>query len=225
MRATSSILRREGNRFYVSIMRVLVLLLLTVISLAAGEFEIFNGKDLKGWTITDFGGQGETEVKDGKIVTLMGASMSGVHFTNSAALPTNNYTITLEAMKIDGDDFFAAVTFPVDKSHISFVAGGWGGGVVGLSSLDGMDASENETTKYMSFKKNRWYKIKIEVRAEKIKAWIDDDLMVDVPLKDRRVDVRPGSIELQKPFGLGTYQTTAAWRNIRITTLEAPKKP
>src|SRR5690349_10264964 len=39
--------------------------------------EIFNGKDLSGWKKTEFGGEGEVEVKDGKIITKMGAALSG----------------------------------------------------------------------------------------------------------------------------------------------------
>jgi hypothetical protein len=187
---------------------------------AAGK-DLFNGKDLKGWLVTDFGGQGETEVKDGKILTHQGASCSGVQYTN--ALPTNNFRITLEAMKVMGDDFFCGLTFPVGKSHCSLIVGGWGGGVVGLSSLDGMDASENDLTKYMNFKKEKWYKIRADVTTERIKVWIDQDLMIDADIKERKVDVRPGPIEMQKPFGICAYQTTAAWRNIRIEPLAVAK--
>jgi len=183
--------------------------------------DLFNGKDLAGWKKTEFGGEGEVEIKDGQIIAHLGAQMTGVQYTNS--LPTNNYAITFEAMKIEGDDFFGALTFPVGASHLSLILGGWGGSVVGLSSLDGMDASENETTKYITFKKNQWYKIRVEVKSELVKVWIDGDEIVNAPLKDRKVSLRPGPIELQAPFGLSTYQTTAAWRNIRIAPL--PAKP
>jgi hypothetical protein len=185
--------------------------------------DLFNGKDLSGWKKTDFGGEGEVEVKDGKIITHQGASLSGVQFTN--ALPARiDYQITLEAMKIEGDDFFCGLTFPVKDTHCSLILGGWGGGVVGLSSIDGLDASENDTTKYLKFDKNKWYKIKVEVRPDRIKAWIDNDQLVDADLKDHKIDLRPGGIELQKPLGLCTYQTTAAWRNIKFTPLP-PAKP
>src|SRR5205807_10265703 len=74
--------------------------------------ELFNSKDLSGWKKTDFGGEGEIEVKDGKIITHQGASLTGVQYTN--ALPARiDYQITLEAMKIEGDDFFCGLTFPV----------------------------------------------------------------------------------------------------------------
>jgi hypothetical protein len=185
--------------------------------------DLFNGKDLSGWKKTEFGGEGEVEVKDGKIITHEGASLSGVNYTN--ALPARiDYQITLEAMKIDGDDFFCGLTFPYKDTHCTFIVGGWGGGVVGLSSIDGMDASENDSTKYIKFEKNKWYKIKVEVRPDRIKAWIDDDKMADAETTDHKIDLRAGGIELQKPLGLATYQTTAAWRNIKFTTLPPAKK-
>jgi len=209
---------------------VLLVLFTSLLSMLAAEptkdaekgKELFNGKDLSGWKKTEFGGEGEVEVKDGRIVTHEGASLSGVTYTNS--LPARiDYQITLEGMKIEGDDFFCGLTFPVKDTHCTFIVGGWGGGVVGLSSIDGMDASENETTKYLKFEKNKWYKIKVEVRADRIKGWIDNDLMADAEIKDHKVDLRPGGIELQKPLGLATYQTTAAWKNIKFTPLGETK--
>jgi len=184
--------------------------------------DLFNGKDLSGWAKTEFGGEGEVQVKDGKIIVNQGASLSGVHYTN--AVPARkDYQLTLEAMKIEGDDFFCGLTFPVNDTQISLILGGWGGGVVGLSSIDGMDASENETTKYIKFDKNKWYKIKVEVRPNRIKAWLDKESVVDQETTDHKIDLRPGGIELQKPLGLCTYQTTAAWRNIHFTPLPPEK--
>lgn len=185
--------------------------------------ELFNGKDLKGWKITDFGGEGETIVTNKEILSHEGASLSGVQYTNVIDLLTNNYSVSLEAMKIDGSDFFCGLTFPVKDSACSLIVGGWGGGVVGLSNLDSMDASENETTKFISFAKDKWYKIRVEVRTGSIKAWIDDEPIIDADIKDRKVGLRPGPIELQSPFGLSAYQTTAAWRNIRIAPLPEKK--
>jgi hypothetical protein len=37
----------------------------------------------------------------------------------------------------------------------TFICGGWGGAVVGISSIDGQDASMNETTKYIKFEDDR----------------------------------------------------------------------
>jgi hypothetical protein len=190
--------------------------------LKSADKELFNGEDLSGWKKTEFGGEGDVEVKDGKIIAHEGASLSGVHYTNAIPAHTD-YQITLEGMKIQGDDFFCGLTFPVNDTQISLILGGWGGGVVGLSSIDGMDASENDTTKYLKFEKDKWYKIKVEVRPTRIKAWVDNDQVVDADISDHKIDVRPGGVELQKPLGLCTYQTTAAWRNIRFTPLPPAK--
>ena len=46
---------------------------------------------------------------------------------------------------------------------VLILLGGWGGGVVGISSIDTMDASENETTKYRQFVTDRWYKVRLRV--------------------------------------------------------------
>src|SRR6185436_61670 len=138
---------------------------------------LFDGKTLTGWKSTDFAGHGEVEVKDGTI-QLGNGYMTGITWTNLAELPRMNYEISLEAMRVEGSDFFCGLTFPVGKDPCSFIAGGWGGGVVGLSSLDGQDASQNETTKYMNFPNGRWFQIRVRVTAGKIEAWIDTEKMV-----------------------------------------------
>ena len=52
---------------------VLLSLLLTQFAFAAGKpRDLFNGKDLSGWTITEFGGQGEVKVTNGEIVAEAG---------------------------------------------------------------------------------------------------------------------------------------------------------
>src|SRR6185369_7925223 len=91
-----------------------------------GEISLFDGKTLTGWKESDFAGRGEVEVKDGRIVIGTGV-MTGITWTNE--VPTNNYEISLEAMRVEGSDFFCALTFPVGKDPCSFIVGGWGGGV------------------------------------------------------------------------------------------------
>lgn len=192
----------------------------------AGDWKpLFDGRSLKGWKITDFAGHADVTVEpefrpDKKtpaspaLVFEMGAILTGVTWTNPP--PTGDYEIRLEAMKVDGSDFFCALTFPAGGGHCSLIVGGWGGGVVGISSVDGMDASENETTKFRSFDKNRWYKIRVRVTRPKIQAWIDDEQVVDLDIKDRRMSVRAGEIELSEPLGLAAYQTKAAFRNLQL---------
>jgi len=189
------------------------------VQLPGGWHNLFDGKTLNGWRITEFGGRGEVEVKDGQLLVHMGVMLTGVSWTNP--VPKTDYEIELDAMKVDGGDFFCGLTFPVGDSFCSLIVGGWGGGVVGLSSIDGQDASENETTKFLAFGKNRWYHIRLRVTKAKIEAWIDNDKLVDQSIVDRRISLRPGEIELSAPFGLATWQTTAALRNFRIRNISA----
>jgi hypothetical protein len=183
-----------------------------------GTLVLFDGKSLDGWKSTNYGGEGEVEVKDGQLVLNMGEPLTGVTYQKGDKLPKDHYEISLEAMKLEGDDFFVGLTFPIRDSHASFIVGGWAGGVVGISSIDNLDASENETTKYETFDKNKWYKIKVRVDGNSLKAWIDGKEFVDVDLKDRKVDTRI-EVDISKPLGLAAFRTKAAYRNLKIKKL------
>lgn len=178
---------------------------------------LFDGKTLKGWIASDFYGNGKLSVKDGAIVIEKGKKMSGITYSGKD-FPTINYEVSLEAKKIDGNDFFATTTFPVDKTFCSLVVGGWGGEVVGLSSIDSSDASMNDTRKDIEFKKNQWYKIRIRVTDKKIESWIDGKKVVDLDHTDHRLSIRI-ECNASKPFGIATYNTVGAVRNIRVQTL------
>lgn len=178
---------------------------------------LFDGKTLTGWKPTRFGGEGEVRVEDGSIVLDFGSSLTGI--TLAGEFPTSNYELQLEAMRADGIDFFCGLTFPVQQSHCSLIVGGWGGAVVGLSSIDGKDASENETTKYMKFEKGRWYPIRVRVTDERIQAWIDGKLEVDQNIRDRRISTRV-EVDPCKPLGFCTWETKAALRKISYRPLK-----
>ena len=184
---------------------------------------LFDGKELGKWKSTDFGGQGDVKVEKGELILETGEPLTGVTWQKKDELPTDNFEITLEAMKLKGDDFFCGLTFPVRKSHCSLICGGWGGGLVGISSINNFDASENETTKYQEFKKDKWYKIRVRVADDKIRAWIDDDQFVDVDLKDKKISTR-FEVDLSQPLGISAYRTKAALRNIKIRKVEPGEK-
>ena len=177
---------------------------------------LFDGRTLGDWKKTEFGGEGDVEIKNGQINMAFGYSMTGI--TYSGELPRMNYELELEAVKLDGNDFFCGLTFPVDKAYCSFIVGGWGGTVVGLSSIDGADASENDTTKYMDFKKGQWYRIRVRVEPERIRTWIDDRVIVDQVTKSHKISIR-NEVDLSCPLGVSTWETRAALRHIRIRTL------
>ncbi len=184
---------------------------------------LFDGKDLGKWESTQYGGEGEVFVnEEGDLEFGAGAILSGVHWKGEVPR-TSNFEISLDAMKIDGNDFFCGLTFPVKESHATFVVGGWGGGIVGISSVDDLDASENETMKIEGYNEGTWYKMKVRVTDDKIQAWIDGTQMVDLALKDRKISLRPGDIELSVPIGIASFQTRSKYRNLVWTNLpEAP---
>ncbi|MCF7708556.1 MAG: DUF1080 domain-containing protein [Verrucomicrobia bacterium] len=184
---------------------------------ADGWRSMFDGEDLEGWKITKFGGQGPVSVEDGKITLGMGAMATGITWTND--LPRLNYEIALEAMRVDGNDFFCGLTFPVGDSYCSFIVGGWGGGVVGLSCLDSQDASQNETTTIRGFKKKQWYLIRVRVLADRIQCWIDDEKVVDVDTTGKVITIRP-EVRLSRPLGIASWITEAALRNIQIRPID-----
>jgi hypothetical protein len=177
---------------------------------------LFDSKTLQGWAVTDFAGHGEVNVENGSIILSQGV-MTGINWTNP--MPAEmNYEIALDAMRVDGSDFFCGLTFPVGKDPCSFIVGGWGGGVVGLSSLDGEDAANNETTKVRAFETGKWYAIRVRVEPARIQAWIDDEKYVDVVTTDHRISIRV-EVEPSRPLGIASWSTTAALKNIRLRQL------
>lgn len=185
-----------------------------------GWRDLFDGKSLVGWRVTEFDQGGGVVVTNGMLVLHRGQPFVGVNGTNE--FPTVNYELAFDAMRVAGDDFFCGLTFPVRDSHCSLIVGGWGGGLVGLSNLDGADASENETSKYISFETGRWYRIRLRVTEQKIEAWIEQRKIVNLITSGRKLEVRFGEIMLSRPFGLAAWDTSAAFRAIKIRTVTEP---
>jgi hypothetical protein len=189
-------------------------------NMSPGEVSLFDGKNLGQWKITDFGGQGKVYIRDESIVLEMGSSLTGVSW--GGPVVRMNYEINLDAMRLDGDDFFCGLTFPVGDSFVTFIVGGWAGTVCGISSIDYYDASDNETTEKAYFDNNRWYHIRVRVRPGKIECWIDDKQYVDLETRGKKLSVRI-EVKKSKPLGIASWRTAAAIKNIRLTKL--PETP
>ena len=177
---------------------------------------LFDGKSLHGWKATQFGGEGEVYVEDETIFMEFGSSMTGLTATQN--LPRDNYEVRLEAKRIDGTDFFCGLTFPVKDNYLTLVVGGWGGAVVGLSSIDGDDASENDTRRSKAFKKNQWYTIRLRVSEDVVTVWIDDKELIKRSLTGHELSLRP-EVNLCRPFGICAWETRAALRKLEIRSL------
>jgi len=177
---------------------------------------LFDGRTLGQWKVTEFGGQGDVSVKDGTITLEMGNDLTGINW--AGPLVRMNYEITLEAMRVEGSDFFCGLTFPVGSNPCSLILGGWGGTVCGLSNIDYCDAADNETTRVISFENGRWYRVRLRVTPDKIEAWLDDEKLVDVVTTGRKISIR-SEVDLSQPLGIATWRTKGAVRNIRLRRL------
>ncbi|HEY3417118.1 MAG TPA: DUF1080 domain-containing protein [Armatimonadota bacterium] len=201
-------------------------LILSILCLSAvcaqtkpGEWQpLFDGKSLENWKQTPFTGAGPVRVENGTLILTPGGPMTGVTWMG-APLAKVNYEVRLEASRQQGSDFFASITFPVGDSFCTWVTGGWGGDIVGLSSIDGWDASDNETRTYFTFETGRWYALRLLVTADRIAAWIDGKSVIDVVFTGRTIGLRHGETKLSVPFGFASYGTKGALRKVEYRVL------
>lgn len=177
---------------------------------------------IAGWQPTPFKNHAEPIIDKAEITLPFGKPMTGVTRPAGAQppFPNLNYEVRWEATRSTGNDFFSSLTFPVADSFCTLVTGGWGGDIVGLSSIDGWDASENETRNYFSFENKRWYKFRLRVEANRIQAWIDEKSVVDLAVNGRNIGLRRDDMKLTTPLGFLSYNSTGVLRNIEYRNLK-----
>ena len=175
---------------------------------------LFDGKSLAGWKESDFLGAGKVTVDKG-VITIGTGILTGINWASaSPPFPSTGYEIRVEAARLKGSDFFAGITFPVRDSFCTWINGGWGGEVVGLSNIDGADALRNETSFARKFELGRWYAFRLRVTPSEILAWIDDESVIHVDISKKWISLREGEIDRSIPFGIATYATVAGVRKI-----------
>lgn len=196
------------------------LLLLAAAAPAQTDWQpLFDGKTLTGWKVIEgFRNHGGVKVEDGALVLVNGNPFTGVTYTGK--FPTSEYEIRFDAKKIRGGDFFASLTFPFGESWGTLVLGGWGGDIIGISSVDNWDASENETRNYFEFEDGKWYSIRLRVTADRIDAWINDQPKIQLLVAGRQISLRPGATDLTKPLGFFSYNTAGAVRKVEYRVLK-----
>jgi hypothetical protein len=192
-------------------------------SAAPSRWSLFESPHIEKWQDAKFEGGGEVKRETDGFTLKDGAPMTGNVFPawENDGLPLTNYRITYEAMRVSGSDFFGSLTFPVGSRErcVSFILGGWGGTQVGISSIDGFDASQNPTGSSQKFENNRWYRIRIEIAEEDLRVWLDDRPLVRLNPKGRQLHVRSGEISKCVPFGFATYGTEGRIRACVVTEL------
>ena len=178
---------------------------------AAKRWALFEAPLVGKWQDTKIEGGGEIQRETDGFTLKEGTPMTGNVFPTweQDGLPLINYRLTYEAMRVSGSDFFGSVTFPVGSRErcVTFVLGGWGGAQVGISSIDGADASQNTTGSSVKFEEGRWYRIRIEVQDESLRVWLDDRPLVSFNPKGRQLHLRGADIEKCVPLGFATFGT------------------
>jgi len=174
--------------------------------------DLFDGRSLAGLEVTDFGGQGQVEVRDGRLRLGFGSPLTGV--TWRTALPAGDYELRVVAAREDGSDFFCALTFPVGDAHLTCVLGGWGGSLCGFSSLDGHDAAHNDTRKLRRFEDGRDYELRIVVQSDLVAATLDGDDLCRIDPRRHRLGLRP-EVLLSRPLGIASCEAAASVRVVQ----------
>ena len=180
---------------------------------------LFDGKSLGQWKIVKedyFEGAAAVTVADGNIIMAQGLPFTGIRWTGDC--PTENYEISYRAKRLVGVDIFGALTAPVGDSHVTFVIGGWGDSVVGLSNVNKLNASENPYTVTRGFDDETWYDIRFRVTREKVLAWINGKQVLKVERKIHTFDLYK-AVETLRPLGFFTWRSEGALCDIKLLKL------
>ncbi len=180
---------------------------------------LFDGRSLAGWKIAEdlfFDRHGKVSVQDGKIILEPGQPGTGIVW--GGQIPKDRYELVVEAARLEGHDFFLGLTFPVADSFCTFIAGGWGGQVTGLSNVDGLSAEENPTSGYGDFQQGKFYRFRLRVTPERIEVWQDERCVVNQERSGHRFGIWFEQ-EPMRPLGIATWYTKAAIRHVELRPL------
>ncbi len=193
------------------------------LALARTWIDLFDGKSLNGWEAVERfpreGEPGEVRVRNGEIILERGNKWSAISCTRGVL--SVDYELELDAMRVEGNGSFCCMVFPVSGLRATLEVGGLGGDVVGIAGLDGKHADANETTKRMKFQNGRWYRMRLRVTESRIEFWIDGEAKINLNTTDRRFGV-PITFRGIRTLGMGSSQTKAALRNIRLRRVDDP---
>ncbi len=166
-----------------------------------------------------FGGDGAIHATRSELVLEPGGPLTGGTF--AVELPRDGYEVEFRAARLTGIDFFCGLTFPTLRGDLTLVLGGWGGTVCGLSSLDGEDASSNDTRTLRHFENGVDHAVRVRVDGDDVRVFVDGKPFLRTDLEGHEVGVR-AEVEPCRPFGFCCYLTTARlsalrWRPTRST--------
>ncbi len=170
------------------------------------------------WKPVEFLNTGEVSWSAGVLRLGSGEHLTGVVWEGPPPA-TDHYELELEARRTGGFDFFCALTFPVGETSVTFVPGGWTGGVTGLSCVDGKDASQNATKTFVPFDDNTWYRLRVKVTPQAVEGFVDGTPAFRQERAGHTLGLRHGDIGKTAPLGLSSYNSTGEIRGLRWRSL------
>jgi hypothetical protein len=90
--------------------------------------------------------------------------------------------------------------------------------LIGISSINGNDASENETASYRNFKNGEWYRFKVRVDKANITVWLNDEQIIVVARENRKFSVR-AEVMRSRPLGYCVFQSKVFVKDWEYRTL------
>ncbi len=129
-----------------------------------------------------------------------------------------DYEFTLEAQKTGGQEGFLVLFRVADEKRFYWAnLGGWSNvrhslerGIKGQSRWGQVGPSVPG-----KIEQGKWYRIRIRCEGRHIQVWLDDDKLIDFT-DDARAN-------LSGRVGVGTWNTQARYRNLRVISLEGKK--
>ena len=192
--------------------KVLLIFILTVNNITA-QIELFNGKNLDGWKIH---GTELWYVEDGLLVCESGPDKEYGYLSTNEFY--DDFELTLEFKQEANGNSGVFIRSTVDGTKVS----GWQvevappgsntGGVYESYGRGWLIKPEKEKDK--ALKMGEWNNMRIRVKGDKIKSWLNGTPMIS--LKDKKIGQGTGSIALQIHDGGGIK---VRWRNLVVTQL------
>lgn len=215
--------QRLSPRAAAPIALALSLLCTTDATAAAAEWEpLFNGEDLRGWTIR--GGRADYEIRDGAIV---GISVKGGPNTflctdrlfgdfrmelEFKVDPRLNSGVQIRSQSRPRGDSEIVYGYQVE---IDPSARAWSGGIYDESRRGWLNNLADTPDARAAFRQNEWNTYRVEAIGDRIRTWING-----VPAADLRDSMTlEGFIALQVHGTNNEEPLEVAWRNIKVQDL------
>ncbi|HEV58878.1 MAG TPA: DUF1080 domain-containing protein [Phycisphaerales bacterium] len=156
-------------------------------------------------------GAGRWRVREGMLTqTALGDNIRHVF----GSPEWTDYEMTFEARKTNGAEGFLVLFRVVDDEQFYWAnLGGWGNTRHAFEKgVKGRRWAEVGRGRNGRIEADRWHRIRVRCEGPRFQVWLGDDRVLDYTDTERP--------HLAGRVGLGTWQTTAQFRNIRVQSLD-----